>query len=146
MARERETHSNSEPDHPLHATSELLLREHRPTRAGARTTAVLVLCMLPTLLYVVESNAHNAQAFAVFDLVGFGDAYPGAEALGKQAEAGCYKRFAKFVGVSYEQSELYFSSLDPTEGSWVEFNDREIVCLLVPDSGTFGYDARNSRR
>lgn len=92
------------------------------------------------------SQAHSAQAFAVFDLIGFGDVFPGSAGFEEQAAAGCHERFESFVGVPYEQSELYFMSLEPTEESWVQMDDREIVCLLVPESGTFSYDARNSKR
>ena len=92
------------------------------------------------------SQAHSAQAYAVFDLIGFGDAFPGSVAFDEQAEAGCYDRFESFIGVPYEESELYIQTLEPTESSWTELSDREIVCLLVPEDGTFSYDAQNSGR
>jgi hypothetical protein len=108
---------------------------------------------LPSELDVVQSvegvpctQAHNAQAYAIFDLTGFGDAFPGRAAFEEQAAKGCYERFQSFVGISFEQSELYFTTLEPTEDSWVELDDREIVCLLGPESGTFTYDAQNSKR
>lgn len=38
-------------------------------------------------------------------------------------------------------------SLEPTAESWAQLGDREIVCLLVlPENGTFSYDAQNDRR
>ena len=38
-------------------------------------------------------------------------------------------------------------SMEPTAESWTQLDDREIVCLLIlPDQGTFNYDAQNSRR
>lgn len=92
------------------------------------------------------SQPHSAQAFAVFDLVGFGDDFPGAEAFEEEADAGCLEHFESFVGLPYEESELYLMTLVPTEGSWVEMDDREVVCLLVPESGTFNYDAQGSKR
>jgi len=93
------------------------------------------------------SQPHNAQAYAVFDLVGFGDAFPGSAAFEEQAGKGCYDRFEGFVGIRYEESELDFMTLEPSAESWTELDDREIVCLLVlPDQGTFSYDAYNSRR
>lgn len=92
------------------------------------------------------NQAHSAQAYAVFNLVGFGDTFPGDVAFAEQADIGCYERFEGFVGIPYEESELYVLPLVPTEGSWVELDDREIVCLLVPEEGTFSYDARGSRR
>ena len=92
------------------------------------------------------NQPHRAQAFALFDLVGFGDEFPGSAAFENQAAEGCYDRFEGFVGIPYENSELYFTSLEPTPQGWVELDDREIVCLLVPESGTFSYDAQNSKR
>lgn len=92
------------------------------------------------------SQPHGAQAFAVFDLTGFGDEFPGSAGFEQQASEGCYGRFERFVGVPYEESELYVQTLEPTEGSWVQMGDREIVCLLVLPESTFSYDARNSRR
>ncbi len=92
------------------------------------------------------SEAHGAQAFAIFDLTGFDDGFPGSEAFQEQAGEGCYQRFEGFVGIPYENSELYFTTLEPTQESWAQLDDREIVCLLVPESGTFSYDARNSKR
>ena len=108
---------------------------------------------LPSELNQVQSvegvpctQAHNAQAYAHFDLTGFLDAFPGSAAFQEQALEGCYERFQSFVGIPYEQSELYLSTLEPTEDSWVELDDREIVCLLGLESGTFTYDAQNSKR
>lgn len=108
---------------------------------------------LPSELNQVQSvegvpctQPHNAQAYAHFDLIGFGDAFPGSAAFEEQTVEGCYERFQSFVGISYEQSELYFTALEPTKEGWVELDDREITCLLVPESGTFSYDAQNSKR
>ena len=93
------------------------------------------------------SQPHHAQAYAIFDVTGFGDAFPGSAAFEEQASQGCYDRFEGFVGLSYEESELDIMTLEPTEESWTQLDDREIVCLLVlPDQGTFNYDAQNSRR
>lgn len=92
------------------------------------------------------TQAHSSQAYAIFDLTGFSDAYPGLAAFEEQAYEGCYERFQSFVGIPFEQSELYLGYLWPTEDSWADLDDREIVCLLGPESGTFTYDAQNSKR
>jgi hypothetical protein len=92
------------------------------------------------------TQPHNAQAYAIFDLTGFSDAFPGSAAFEEQAAQGCYDRFQSFVGISYEQSALYINFLEPTEDSWVNLDDREILCVLQPESGTFTYDAQNSGR
>jgi len=92
------------------------------------------------------SQAHSAQAYAVFDLVGFGDPFPGSAAFEEQINVGCLDRFEGFVGVPYEESELYIRTLEPTEESWAQLDDREVICLLAPEFGTFSYDAQNSKR
>ena len=93
------------------------------------------------------SQPHNAQAYATFDVTGFGDAFPGSAAFQDQASQGCYDRFEGFVGLPYEKSELHITTLEPTQESWTQLDDREIVCLLIlPDQGTFNYDAQNSGR
>jgi hypothetical protein len=89
---------------------------------------------------------HNAQAFGAFDLTGFDQDFPGSSAFAEQADAGCYSRFEDFVGASYQQSELYYTTLEPTEESWELAGDREILCILVPSTGTVAYDARGSGR
>lgn len=109
---------------------------------------------LPSELSEVQSvegvpcnQPHNAQAYAIFDVTGFGDAFPGSAAFEEQAAQGCYDRFEGFVGLSYEKSELDIMTLEPTEESWTQLDDREIVCLIIlPDRGTFDYDAQNSGR
>jgi hypothetical protein len=82
----------------------------------------------------------------VFDLGGFDDVFPGSAAFDEQADSRCGESFESFVGAPYDQSELYITTLEPTKESWMELDDREIICLLVPESGTFSYDARNSGR
>jgi hypothetical protein len=92
------------------------------------------------------SEEHGAQAFAKFDLTGFGDDFPGSEAFNEQASAGCTEAFDDFVGISYEQSALYFMILEPSEETWEQEDDREVVCLIIPETGTLDFDARNSGR
>lgn len=92
------------------------------------------------------TQPHSGQAFAVFDLTGFGTAFPGEAALEERVIGGCIGAFESFVGIPYDESELYILNLQPTAESWVQMDDREVVCLLTPESGTFSYDAQNSRR
>ena len=48
------------------------------------------------------------------------------------ADAGCYERFTPFVGLSYEQSTYGFFSITPTQDSWEQVDDREILCMIAP--------------
>lgn len=86
---------------------------------------------------------HDYEVYYSFDL----DAgeYPGDDAVYEDADQGCYDAFADFVGVTYEESALEFNNFVPTEGSWNELDDREIVCVVYdaePVTGTLEGSAR----
>lgn len=70
---------------------------------------------------------HDYEVFHSADLSG--DEFPGAEAVGAEADQICYDAFTPFVGTAYEESVLEFDYYLPTEGSW-EAGDREILCLV----------------
>ncbi|PRX92558.1 septum formation family protein [Allonocardiopsis opalescens] len=60
--------------------------------------------------------------------------YPGDEAVSTQADEGCTAEFETFIGVPYAESEIYLSTLTPTEQSWAS-GDREILCLAYDPAG-----------
>lgn len=80
---------------------------------------------------------HQNEVFAAFNLP-FGEsaAFPGRDALGAAADDGCLAQFEPFVGVTYDVSEYGIASITPSEGSWTEVNDREILCLISNYDGT----------
>lgn len=80
------------------------------------------------------SQPHDAQVYAMFDLDD-GD-YPGQTAIDVASDAGCYDRFAAFVGRSYESSILGIYSLQPSEEGWDELDDREVVCSVASTDGS----------
>ena len=41
-----------------------------------------------------------------------------------------------FVGASYQASRYDYSPLMPSEQTWDEFDDREVLCFLVNHDGT----------
>lgn len=57
--------------------------------------------------------------------------YPGREALEALADKVCESGFQSFVGRAYEDSDLDFHVLWPSEDGWNDERDREIVCLLA---------------
>jgi hypothetical protein len=83
-----------------------------------------------TLPVVDCSEPHTGEVFFVEELTG--DSVPAD--VSAQADAICSENFEAFVGVSYEESSLYLTSLYPTFGSW-EQGDRQIVCLIVDGEG-----------
>jgi hypothetical protein len=42
----------------------------------------------------------------------------------------CLKRFKGFVGRSYEESALDLFAIYPTQESWSQLNDREVICAI----------------
>ena len=80
--------------------------------------------------------AHDAEVYSLFDMASPESAYPGVNAVDKAAVDGCLARFHAFVGVAYEYSELDVYYLHPTEESWDELDDREIVCMVTAMDGS----------
>jgi len=83
---------------------------------------------------VACNEEHDGQIAAIFDL-DLGEEWPGASEVLIGAETGCVARFEDFVGVSYEQSIFFLQSFTPTEDSWANFDDRSVLCVLIPADG-----------
>ena len=80
------------------------------------------------------SQPHDNEVYAVFD-VSLGE-YPDSEdAMFEHALEQCLDRFAGFVGIAYESSELDILTLYPTPESWAR-NDREVVCAVYDMNNT----------
>ena len=73
------------------------------------------------------AQPHDNEVFATFDVTD--GAFPGDERLYEMADQGCLDRFQGAIGAPYEQSVLVFTTLIPSERSWNERNDREVVCV-----------------
>lgn len=74
------------------------------------------------------SQTHDNEVFYIFALSG--DKWPGQESVEQTASEGCLPAFETYVGAAYEESHLDYSWLTPTQRSWQEKDDREIVCVL----------------
>ena len=73
------------------------------------------------------AEPHDNEVFAMFDYTGSA-VYPGVEVLQNAADNGCIASFEDYVGIDYFESEIYYSALWPSEGSWDD-GDREIICF-----------------
>lgn len=62
--------------------------------------------------------------------------YPGTDALSALSSKVCEAKFQSFVGRVYEDSDLDYEVLWPSEDGWNTENDREIVCLLSSMDGS----------
>lgn len=79
------------------------------------------------------SEAHDSEVYAGTEMT---DAdFPGDEATDAQADDFCYGEFNQFVGLAFEESVLGYMYLMPSEQTWNELDDREILCLVVDPSG-----------
>lgn len=73
---------------------------------------------------------HEYEIYYAFNLPeGDGD-FPGETEVEDQSNEGCFGAFESFVGLPYEDSIYGFNVLTPTEGSWDEVDDREVLCLI----------------
>jgi hypothetical protein len=72
------------------------------------------------------SEPHDNEVYAAFDVSG---EWPGADSLEEMAYRGCYERFSDTIGKSYEESIIDYTVIYPSEASWGELNDREVLCV-----------------
>lgn len=90
------------------------------------------------------SNPHDGEVVGVADWEGAED-YPGMDVLEGWANTACRGRFADFVGVESDSSELNLGVLYPSESSWQE-GDRRAVCAVqfpdAPETGSVGKSRR----
>lgn len=85
-----------------------------------------------TIDIVPCDEAHDQEVFAIIQIPGAD--FPGDQALQAQAKKDCAAEFETFVGKAWQESELDFSWLQPTEQSWGQ-NDRALVCLVIDPAG-----------
>ncbi|CAL9383392.1 septum formation family protein [Nocardiopsis dassonvillei] len=76
------------------------------------------------------AEEHDSEFFFAYDMTEA--EYPGEDATLTQAEELCTgEEFTNFIGVPYSESEIYAGHLYPTQESWDQFNDREIICYAT---------------
>ncbi len=99
--------------------------------------------LIESVAAVPCGEPHWSEAYHSFE-VGFAD-WPGGEAISEEAGQGCYGQFSAFVGMSYEQSIYEFTWLEPTQDSFEQVDDKEVVCLIsLYEGGTKTGTARNA--
>ncbi len=75
------------------------------------------------------SEPHEYEIYALVQLTGNADDFPGDDALFEELADVCFSRFASYVGQDYATSLYDFSGLTPLEESWAN-GDREGICLV----------------
>jgi hypothetical protein len=73
-------------------------------------------------------------------------AFPGADALTKFAKGACAQRFARYVGIDYLDSSLFFTYLLPSARSWEQDDDRTVLCFVTTTGGTLTSSVRGSKK
>ena len=91
-----------------------------------------------TVTVVTCEDTHIYEVFAVFDhQADAGEAYPGDDAILDYADAGCQPLFEDYVAIDYQTSIYWITSVTPSNETWDEGDDREIVCALkLGEEGT----------
>lgn len=93
-------------------------------------------------LPIIDCNEpHDGEVYYVMDLDG-GD-YPSD--VSTQADNACLAEFAPYVGVDYFESELFYTSVYPSNSTWT-LGDRQIACIVVPASGQLSESVQGSGR
>ncbi len=73
---------------------------------------------------------HDNEAFALIDLEGADDEFPGVDTISEEGRELCLAEFEPHVGIDHDTSALEFDAyLTPTEETW-EAGDREVVCAV----------------
>ncbi len=80
------------------------------------------------------ADPHAYELFHVFDYPDQ-DTYPTDAEWGAASEEACGPAFAEYVGIAYEDSELWASPMTPTESGWSD-GDREVQCILHNEAET----------
>jgi hypothetical protein len=83
---------------------------------------------------IVDCNEpHYSEVFQSF-IIDDGP-YPGDAAVEEMAYEWCDEDFADFVGVPYVESALDYEILIPSQETWEDMNDREILCMVYDPAG-----------
>ena len=78
------------------------------------------------------TQEHDNEVYAAFDLPGD---WPGEARIEELAYEGCFDRFAGAIGKSYEESLIDYTTIFPSEGSWKQLDDREVLCVAYHMEG-----------
>ncbi|GAA4934682.1 hypothetical protein GCM10023224_14100 [Streptomonospora halophila] len=87
------------------------------------------------VVFIVDcAEPHDAEVFGFLEVDG-NRAWPGAETLGAEAQAGCKDdMFSSYVGVGYDSSMYYLMWYTPSESSW-DAGDYVLTCSVHNPDG-----------
>lgn len=96
-----------------------------------------------TIRAIPCAEEHTDEIMAAVELSD--DEYPGAVAIQDYADETCYAEFEQFVGRPWNDSQLDYGFLAPTEDSWAE-GDRQILCTVGDPNMAVTGTLRNANR
>lgn len=108
------------------------------------TTDVMENSSVSTLPLMDCGYEHDAQVIGLFDLEG--DEFPGTATVRSDARAACEAAFEEFVGIAESDSELQLWHISPTEGTWDNNDDREVICIAYLEEGSVTESWEGSQR
>lgn len=85
------------------------------------------------VMVVPCSEPHDFEVFFSFELPD--GPYPGDDAIETTWFDGCLAEFEPFVGRKFDESALDVSAIYPTEQTWNELKDREVLCSITAIDG-----------
>lgn len=84
------------------------------------------------------TEEHDAQVVGKFDMPD--GEFPGDEGVSAAAEEDCRAAFESFVGISYDESTLQMRFIGPSEQTWDQANDREVICFAIGEPTTESWE------
>lgn len=89
-----------------------------------------------TVETVDVAPCEEPHAFEVFAATTMAETtFPGMQRAGEDADEECRTAFAAFVGVPLDRSRYTVLFLHPTQRSWDEQTDRQVLCLAGRSGG-----------
>ncbi len=89
----------------------------------------------PAAMSVVPcGQPHGAEVYFAGNLWSAQQPFPGDKAINRKSNARCISAFTVYVGVSLDQSSLYFTSKVPGVESWIN-GDRHVFCAAYDSEG-----------
>jgi len=85
---------------------------------------------LPT---VSCDDPHDLEIFHAFDLEE--GEFLGDDAMNAEAEDQCIPAFEDYVGIGYQQSDIFITTILPSQETW-DIGDREVLCALESNETT----------
>ncbi|MGC5629166.1 septum formation family protein [Georgenia sp. Z1344] len=79
---------------------------------------------------------HDLEVFYTDNIDG--DEYPGEDVVSEEGQALCEENFEAYVGTDYASSEYLLNGQFPSEATWTQAGDTEVICLLESPEPTTG--------